>query len=263
MYDGRVGRWMTTDPYSQYHSPYLAMGNDPISRIDPDGGTDGEYKPLPVLNLDFSSLENISDDYKWKEFDKATLLKYFPNEPIANNFFEKAFHNYMQESTFPASLTYQENDCPTCLNLEFYSTAWKKSTTPDGISTELSTNIVPGKGIVNHTGISFFEVKSTSKTSFNYRNYNNGQIGAQINYLKGGRRNSYTFVTTSDPLTTTAFRNYANTQRVVYAHYVSYYRVDQNGTVYLKWKSRGQVFGFTVDFNLIGGKLGGVPLRTP
>jgi hypothetical protein len=38
MYDGRVGRWMTTDPYSQYHSPYLAMGNDPINLVDPDGG---------------------------------------------------------------------------------------------------------------------------------------------------------------------------------------------------------------------------------
>jgi RHS repeat-associated protein len=38
MYDGRVGRWMTTDPYSQYHSPYLAMGNNPINLVDPDGG---------------------------------------------------------------------------------------------------------------------------------------------------------------------------------------------------------------------------------
>ena len=37
-YDGRVGRWMTTDPYSQYHSPYLAMGNRPVSGVDPDGG---------------------------------------------------------------------------------------------------------------------------------------------------------------------------------------------------------------------------------
>ena len=40
MYDGRVGRWMTTDPYSQHHSPYLAMGNNPICRIDIDGGVD-------------------------------------------------------------------------------------------------------------------------------------------------------------------------------------------------------------------------------
>ncbi|MCB9427129.1 MAG: RHS repeat-associated core domain-containing protein [Flavobacteriales bacterium] len=39
LWDGRIGRWLTTDPYGQYHSPYLGMGNNPISRIDPDGGS--------------------------------------------------------------------------------------------------------------------------------------------------------------------------------------------------------------------------------
>ena len=29
---------MSTDPYGQYASPYLGMGNNPISSIDPDGG---------------------------------------------------------------------------------------------------------------------------------------------------------------------------------------------------------------------------------
>ena len=38
LWDGRIGRWLTTDPYGQYHSPYLGMGNDPINGIDPDGG---------------------------------------------------------------------------------------------------------------------------------------------------------------------------------------------------------------------------------
>jgi len=37
-WDGRLARWTTTDPYGQYWSPYLGMGNDPISGIDPDGG---------------------------------------------------------------------------------------------------------------------------------------------------------------------------------------------------------------------------------
>jgi len=38
LWDGRIGRWLTTDPYSQYHSPYLGMGNNPIGITDPDGG---------------------------------------------------------------------------------------------------------------------------------------------------------------------------------------------------------------------------------
>jgi len=38
LWDGRIGRWLTTDPYRQYHSPYVGMGNDPINGIDPDGG---------------------------------------------------------------------------------------------------------------------------------------------------------------------------------------------------------------------------------
>ncbi|MCL6219431.1 RHS repeat-associated core domain-containing protein [Zunongwangia pacifica] len=42
LWDARIGRWLTTDPAGQYSSPYLGMGNNPISRVDPDGGFD-EY----------------------------------------------------------------------------------------------------------------------------------------------------------------------------------------------------------------------------
>ncbi len=37
-YDAAIGRWLTTDPYGQYYSPYVGMGNNPIGTIDPDGG---------------------------------------------------------------------------------------------------------------------------------------------------------------------------------------------------------------------------------
>ncbi|MEO0776493.1 MAG: RHS repeat-associated core domain-containing protein [Bacteroidota bacterium] len=47
-YDPQVGRWMTIDPYEQYHSPYLAMGNDPMGSVDPDGGFD-----IPPATGDF------------------------------------------------------------------------------------------------------------------------------------------------------------------------------------------------------------------
>ena len=38
LWDSRIGRWMSPDPYGQYHSPYLGMGNNPINAIDSDGG---------------------------------------------------------------------------------------------------------------------------------------------------------------------------------------------------------------------------------
>lgn len=38
LWDGRIGRWLSPDPYGEFASPYLGMGNNPVSTIDPDGG---------------------------------------------------------------------------------------------------------------------------------------------------------------------------------------------------------------------------------
>ena len=40
LWDGRIGRWLTTDPYRQHASPYMAMSNNPAFHVDPDGGCD-------------------------------------------------------------------------------------------------------------------------------------------------------------------------------------------------------------------------------
>jgi RHS repeat-associated protein len=37
-YDPRVGRWLSPDPYGQFSSPYVGMGNIPNMGVDPDGG---------------------------------------------------------------------------------------------------------------------------------------------------------------------------------------------------------------------------------
>ena len=36
-YDPQVGRWFTPGPAEQFHNPYLAMGNNPVMYVDPDG----------------------------------------------------------------------------------------------------------------------------------------------------------------------------------------------------------------------------------
>lgn len=43
--DPRLGRWFNPDPYGQYHSPYLSMGNNPMNSVDPDGGWTGSSNP--------------------------------------------------------------------------------------------------------------------------------------------------------------------------------------------------------------------------
>jgi RHS repeat-associated protein len=47
-YDAQIGRWVQQDPYQQFASPYVGMGNDPINNTDPSGGVviDPVYKVL-------------------------------------------------------------------------------------------------------------------------------------------------------------------------------------------------------------------------
>ncbi len=38
MYNSRLGRWFQPDPKGQFFSPYVGMGNNPVSGVDKDGG---------------------------------------------------------------------------------------------------------------------------------------------------------------------------------------------------------------------------------
>ncbi|KAA3624140.1 MAG: RHS repeat-associated core domain-containing protein [Flavobacterium sp.] len=58
LWDARIGRWLTTDPANQFNSPYLGMGNNPITRIDPDGGYS---PPTEYLNVDTGERIKVND----------------------------------------------------------------------------------------------------------------------------------------------------------------------------------------------------------
>ncbi|GGA82750.1 DUF6443 domain-containing protein [Puia dinghuensis] len=38
MYDPQIGRWTGADPYDEFASPYVGMGNDPVNTVDENGG---------------------------------------------------------------------------------------------------------------------------------------------------------------------------------------------------------------------------------
>ncbi|GAB1858708.1 hypothetical protein MHTCC0001_35480 [Flavobacteriaceae bacterium MHTCC 0001] len=53
LWDSRIGRWLTTDPAGQYSSPYLGVGNNPIRKVDPDGGKANDWFYDKDGNLQF------------------------------------------------------------------------------------------------------------------------------------------------------------------------------------------------------------------
>jgi RHS repeat-associated protein len=37
-YDPQIGRWLSIDPYDEFTSGYIGMGNNPVNKVDPTGG---------------------------------------------------------------------------------------------------------------------------------------------------------------------------------------------------------------------------------
>jgi RHS repeat-associated protein len=56
-YDAAVGRWFGVDPQNQFASPYLAMGNNPVMGIDPDGEFGFVIVGLAVFNAIRSGIQ--------------------------------------------------------------------------------------------------------------------------------------------------------------------------------------------------------------
>src|SRR5690606_20203008 len=86
-YDPAIGRWLSTDPYGQYWSPYVGMGNNPVMRFDPDGGWswggDPDKPAYRVLlaevvvtaksswNWAANSFNNINWAHQWDNFQSG------------------------------------------------------------------------------------------------------------------------------------------------------------------------------------------------
>ncbi len=69
-YDAALGRFVTTDPYEQFYSPYLAMGNNPIVAFDPDGGNCFDVNGDPIVCPN----DSLYDDYRDNGENHITIL---------------------------------------------------------------------------------------------------------------------------------------------------------------------------------------------
>jgi len=73
---------MSPDPYGQYHSPYLAMGNSPTNSVDPDGG----YSKFGAWWRNGGSMNGVSEVGGEWGFDNADAgMWQFADDGIAIN----------------------------------------------------------------------------------------------------------------------------------------------------------------------------------
>ena len=76
LWDSRIGRWLTTDPAGQYSSPYLGMGNNPITRYDPDGGCDQPDADCGFIKRAWYNLTGRGTQVDaWQEFHNPTIMQ--------------------------------------------------------------------------------------------------------------------------------------------------------------------------------------------
>ncbi|MES2628241.1 MAG: RHS repeat-associated core domain-containing protein [Bacteroidota bacterium] len=105
MYDSKLGVWLTPDPMMQYASPYMSMGDNPVSFIDPTGGEDGSsYGDNDAYNrAQEAKAQRMWDQYnmrlnegqEWKNGwgfgTDASGAKYLKYMDAYKEFFDKGF----------------------------------------------------------------------------------------------------------------------------------------------------------------------------
>lgn len=73
MYDASVGRWFNTDPQNQFGSPYLAMGNNWVVSVDPNG----EFAFILIGAIVGGMLNGVQADMSggdfWNGFAKGAI----------------------------------------------------------------------------------------------------------------------------------------------------------------------------------------------
>ena len=89
LWDARIGRWLTTDPYGEFHSPYLGMANNPVISIDKDGGCvtcPGDAKKGDTYrHADYDDPLTF-DGANWLDSAGNIALDGFTGTPSTNNY---------------------------------------------------------------------------------------------------------------------------------------------------------------------------------
>ena len=84
MYDARLGRWLSADPANEFFSPYIGMGNNPITYGDPNGATIWDWLPAKFYQIKTALFyTNVTTDIR--EFNGVYYVSTHWSEPCGHS----------------------------------------------------------------------------------------------------------------------------------------------------------------------------------
>jgi len=78
-YDPQTGKFIQQDPFQQFSSPYIGMGNDPTNTIDPTGGVGIHCPGISGLAIFLSNLGNAAGDLMSKISTVSSIVSITAN----------------------------------------------------------------------------------------------------------------------------------------------------------------------------------------
>ena len=237
LWDGRLGRWLTVDPYHEFHSPYVGMGNNTMNLIDPDGGMTEPNNGDPFSNINLPGKSNFEHTYGGmggKPLTKGFLIDFVGKNicpectsgQLQNRtgyFFEELFEQFLDDEYVLDDFRVFKNPGDKYLGDKDYSV-------PDFLGVKYSNRDKNEKKSVEITTFyeieKFYELKATKnnvgKSSFD------GQIKTQIQIAKKYKARELVIITTSGVKLTKPLRQYALKQGVLLTHYKTHYTITNN-----------------------------------
>ena len=263
LYNSRIGRWTAPDPYGQFDSPYVGVGNNPVMGTDPDGGFAlptwlvGGAERWGLLHYVGSGLASTGlaigkgiaaastaarqgNSNNWRPFTKANLEDYYSqyhngdsgNNSDLGNAFETIFRQFAT-TKWPA---FHIN--PTVNPGDILRENTGRNTLPDFIGLGLYQNKAQPLPIQSVPGGSFYEVKaysgriSLSSNKYQIKGHIDNLISRMVGisaYQAGVFYPSFTLVTTADVPVSQSIISYAFFHRVTYRHISAQYRRTSSG----------------------------------
>lgn len=125
MYDGVTGRWTGVDPYGQFYSSYLGMGNNPTRNTDPDGGftcdtcpKDSYYDRYRNSNIDYAYSSLVGGDGVYRMLEQI-VIRSNPIADVVSGQMPKGFYFRIEDMIGAVGDFYHEYDVMTTRQFKY------------------------------------------------------------------------------------------------------------------------------------------------